>query len=271
MEVEIELAAIDKGAGPPAILVHGGVFHAAPAWARNIGPLAAAGFRVIAPDRRGHGRSEPGDADHIPLYLHANDLRLTLELRDAAVGLNLIGVSYGALVCIEFARNWPERVDSMILVEPPLFTWLKADPDYREWYERFEEIARTRADLPLEEWMPKWLSLMDSRMAKEVNPASPAWRIVEKQAPLIFKEEAGWQYELDPGSLGSFDFPVLVINGDMSEPAMQAIGEQVVSRLPNATHSFIPGGGHDPHARNFEDFNATIIDWLAKNAKPEAH
>lgn len=247
-------------------LVHGGVFHAAPAWARNIGPLAEAGYRVIAPDRRGHGRSDEGDADRIPLHLHADDLRLTLELREITKDINLVGVSYGALVCIEFARNWLDRINCLVLVEPPLFTWLRADPDYREWYQRFEHIAETRRDRELEDWLPEWIALMDQRMAKGVNPDSPTWRTIQKQAPLMFKEEAGWQYDLDPVALRAFDVPTLVINGDQSEPAMQAIGEQVVSYLPNATHAFIPGGGHDPHARNHTDFNAVLIDWLTKNA-----
>src|SRR6266545_8209070 len=61
----IELAAIDRGAGPAVALVHGGVFHSGPCWARTIGPLVEEGYRVIAVDRRGYGRSPDGDGDPV--------------------------------------------------------------------------------------------------------------------------------------------------------------------------------------------------------------
>ena len=57
----VELAAIERGAGPAVTLVHGGVFHSGPAWARTIGALVQSDYRVIAVDRRGYGRSPPGD------------------------------------------------------------------------------------------------------------------------------------------------------------------------------------------------------------------
>lgn len=265
----IELAAIDRGAGPPVALVHGGVFHAAPAWAKNLGPLVDAGYRVIAVDRRGHGRSEPGEADYIPLDLHANDLRLTLELREAPSG-HLVGVSYGSLVCLAFALRWPERARSMTLIEPPLFTWLESDPDYAEWFRRFEDIARSRLERSLEDWLEEWLSLMDPKMAESVSPSSPAWRLVEEQAPLVFKEETGWQWEPDLDRLARLDIPTLVVNGSESEPALGAVGDLLTSRMPSASHVWIEGGGHDLHARAPDEFNAALIDFLTKLESPEA-
>jgi pimeloyl-ACP methyl ester carboxylesterase len=264
----IELSAIERGAGTPVALVHGGIIHSGPAWARNIGPLAEAEFRVIAVDRRGHGRSPAGEADLVSMYLHANDLRLTLEFREATEA-HLVGVSYGALVCLQYALRWPERVLSLALIEPPLFTWLKDDPDLSDWYARFSEIAERRRQLPLEEWLPEWLGLIDSRMASEVKPGSPIWKTVEKQAPLIFKEEAGWQWEVSEEELAALDVPTLVVSGDQSEPAMGLIAEMVASRLPRAAHVWIEGAGHDPHSRNAEAFNGVLIDFLSKHEPKE--
>lgn len=265
MSEPIELAAIDRGAGTPVALVHGGVIHSGPAWAANIGPLVDAGHRVVAVDRRGHGRSEPGDADRIPVHLHADDLRLTLELRDASEA-HLVGVSYGALVCLEFALSWPERVFSLTLLEPPLFTWLRNEPDYKIWFERFQDVARSaREGTPLEEWVPLWLSLIDARMARDATPEAPSWPLVERQAALIFKEEAGWEYRPDEAKIASLAVPTLVLNGDQSEPPMQLIGEMLAERLPMATHSWISGGGHDAHARMPEVFNDLAIDFLLKH------
>lgn len=243
----IELAAIDRGAGTPVALVHGGIFHAAPAWAKQIGPIAEAGYRVMAVDRRGHGRSPAGDGE-ASVHMHADDLRLTLELRDAPRA-HLAGVSYGALVCLEYALSWPERPISLTLLEPPLFTWLEDEPEYKEWYDKFVEIAHNKDRSVLGEWLPQWLGLMDSRMQKDLTPDSRAWSIVEKQAHLIFEEEPGWEYRPDLNKLHNLAAPVLILNGDLSEPPMQLIGEMLAKRLPNSRHRFIPGGGHDSHAR----------------------
>ncbi|MCA1840678.1 MAG: alpha/beta hydrolase, partial [Actinobacteria bacterium] len=224
----IELAAIDRGAGSTVALVHGGVFHSGPAWAKSISPLVDAGFRAIAVDRRGHGRSDPGGSDDIPVHLHADDLRLTLELRDADPS-HLVGVSYGALVCLEYALSWPDRVVSLVLVEPPLFTWLADDPDYAVWYESFLKIEEraTKTSEDLADWVTDWLSLIDPNMARDVKPGSQYWPIIEKQAPLIFKEEAGWHYQPSDDAVHTLTVPVLVMNGDQSEPPMQVIGTRL--------------------------------------------
>lgn len=155
MNDPVELAAIDRGAGDAVALVHGGVIHSGPAWAKSLGPLIDGGYRTIAVDRRGHGRSPKGDATYVPVHLHADDLRLTLELRDLHRA-HLVGVSYGALVCLQFARSWPDRVTSMTLVEPSLLTLLEGDADYKEWLDSFAEVeSKARDGAPLEEWFPQ--------------------------------------------------------------------------------------------------------------------
>ena len=44
-DTTVELAAIERGAGPAVTLIHGGVFHSGPAWAKTIGPLVQAGYQ----------------------------------------------------------------------------------------------------------------------------------------------------------------------------------------------------------------------------------
>src|SRR2546427_11142751 len=105
----VELAAIERGAGPAVTLIHGGVFHSGPAWARTIGPLVQAGYRVIAVDRRGYGRSPAGGTDQIPVSLQARDVAATLDLREGEAS-HVAGVSFGALVGLELALVRPERV-----------------------------------------------------------------------------------------------------------------------------------------------------------------
>lgn len=262
----IELAAIDRGAGSPVAFVHGGIIHAGPAWAKNLSTFIDAGFRAIAVDRRGHGRSEPGDADFVAVHTHADDLRLTLELREAQPA-HLVGVSYGCLVCIEFALSWPERVQSLTLLEPALFTLVDDDPDFGVWVKRFREIAEEAktGTVPLTDWIGRWLSLIDARMAKGTTPSHPSWTLVERQAHLIFKEEAGWEYTPSEQKIENCFIPTLVINGDQSEPPMQVIGEELADMFPMGQHHIIKGAGHDAHFGAADEFNDLVLGFVSQN------
>lgn len=262
----IELAAIDRGAGSPVAFVHGGIIHGGPAWAKNMPAFLDAGFRVIAVDRRGHGRSAEGDADHVSVHLHADDLRLTLELREARPA-HLVGVSYGCLVCLEFALSWPDRVQSLTLLEPAYFTLLADDPDFGIWVKKFQQISDEArgGEVPLTDWIGRWLSLIDARMSKGTTPDHPSWTLVERQAHLIFKEEAGWEYSVDEGRIDECFIPTLVINGDQSEPPMQVIGEELADMFPMGQHHIIRGAGHDAHFGAPDEFNDLVLGFVSQN------
>ncbi|MGH2705973.1 MAG: alpha/beta fold hydrolase [Actinomycetota bacterium] len=261
----VELAAIERGAGTPVVLVHGGIFHSGPAWGRVINPLAVAGYRTLAVDRRGHGRSPAGDAAHVPVRLQATDVLRTLDLRGVDEA-HLVAVSYGCLVCLEVALVDPGRVLSLALLEPPLFAWLARDPQYREWWERMRAAMRRGVEgEPLEEWLPDFMRFIDGRMAEEMNPSSPSWELIRRQAPVAEREQRSWEYVPDEEGLQSLDIPALVLNGDQSEPPMQVVGETLAAVLRHGHHVFIRDAGHDAHARNADAFNRLLLDFLASH------
>lgn len=265
MSGPLELAAIDRGSGPPVALVHGGIVHSGPAWAANIGPLVEHGLRAVAVDRRGHGRSPAGEEGYVPVHLQAEDLRLTLEMREA-LPVHLAGVSYGALICLEFALSWPEKVWSMTLLEPPLLVWLAEDDAYPEWYARMRELAQKGRDgAALEEWFPDWMWLIDARMGSELSPASKTWGLVERHAPRVLAEQGAWEYRPDEARVRTLQVPSLVLNGGESQPPMQALGEMLAERLPRARHVRIPGAGHDAHARRPGIFNSLLLNLVAEH------
>src|ERR1700727_2283800 len=104
------LNAIEAGAGPPVVLLHG-LFGAA----RNFGSVqrALAGqFRVIALDMRNHGDS-PHAAD-MRYPTQAGDVRETL----AALGIGsaaVIGHSMGGKAAMAMALRWPEMVGRVLV------------------------------------------------------------------------------------------------------------------------------------------------------------
>ena len=274
----VELAAIERGAGTLVTLIHGGVFHSGPAWARSIGPLAQAGCRVIAVDRRGYGRSPAGGAsgeapgettgEVVPVSLQAEDVATTLEQRGAA-SAHVAGVSYGALVALELALRHPEQVRSLTLVEPALFAWLRDDPDYTAWIARFSELEAAGAGgAPPGEWLAGWLGLMDPELARTLVPSSASWPLVERAIARLGVEESAGTYRPDPGRLSRLAVPTLVVNGADTEPALGSVGQLLSERIPGAEHVDIPGAGHQVHAREAETFNELLLLFAARNRAP---
>jgi pimeloyl-ACP methyl ester carboxylesterase len=265
-DTTVELAAIERGAGSPVTLIHGGVFHSGPAWAKTIGPLVQGGYRVIAVDRRGYGRSPAGDSDHVPVSLQARDVAQTLDLREVEA-THVAGVSYGALVGLELALAQPERVLSLTLVEPTIFSWLKGDPDYAPWIHRFTELESLGvAGTPHHVWLEPWLSLIDPAMARELRPGSPAWPLVERALACQWREECVSSYRPDEDLLDALTVPTLILNGGDSEPALREVGELLAERLPSAQHVEMAGAGHQLHAHNAAAFNQLLGTFLARNS-----
>jgi pimeloyl-ACP methyl ester carboxylesterase len=106
------LAYLEAGQGPPLLLIHG-IAEAAWAWEVII-PSLARKHRVIAPDLLGHGRSAKPRGDY-SLGNQATlmrDLMISLDIEHAT----LVGHSLGGGITMQFAYQYPERCDRMILV-----------------------------------------------------------------------------------------------------------------------------------------------------------
>jgi pimeloyl-ACP methyl ester carboxylesterase len=97
----------EESAAPPVVLHHGFVADADSNWVAPgvVEALRAAGRRVVAPDARGHGRSEkPHDPDRYGEQRMSRDLRSLLDAIDAPT-IDLVGYSMGAIVSLLFASG----------------------------------------------------------------------------------------------------------------------------------------------------------------------
>jgi pimeloyl-ACP methyl ester carboxylesterase len=110
---------IDKGAGPPVVLVHGDVFGAEMTWAAQE-PLAA-DFHLRMVNRRGFGNSS--DTDGEDFEIDAGDVAPLLD-----GGAHLVGHSYGGVVALMTAARRPGDVRSLVVFEPPAFGLTADDP-----------------------------------------------------------------------------------------------------------------------------------------------
>lgn len=116
----IRLHIVEEGEGPLVVLLHGfpESWHS---WRRQIGPLAAAGFRVVAPDQRGYGRSDhPEDVDaYSILHLVGDVVGLIGALGEKRA--YVVGHDWGAPVAWHTALLRPDLVLGVagLSVPPP--------------------------------------------------------------------------------------------------------------------------------------------------------
>ena len=131
--------------GPLVILLHGFPEHAG-AWRRQMDALAAAGYRVVAPDGRGYGRS--GKPDGIAAYrvsrLAADVVAVASACGAASVGL--VGHDWGGIVAWWLAARHPERVRRLAILNAPhpdtRWSVLRRHPaqGLRSWYVAFFQL-----------------------------------------------------------------------------------------------------------------------------------
>jgi pimeloyl-ACP methyl ester carboxylesterase len=98
----VPIAYQSLGAGPAVLLVHGFLSNAGMNWLNpgTAAKIAAAGFRVILPDLRGHGTSgAPDDADAYPPDILAMDMEAVLAA-EAVTHFHLVGYSLGARTAV---------------------------------------------------------------------------------------------------------------------------------------------------------------------------
>ena len=117
---EVSLHVVEAGPadGPLAILLHGfpEFWYG---WRHQIGPLAAAGFRVVAPDQRGYNLSDKPQG----VEAYAVD-RLAADVTGLADVLGrerffLAGHDWGGVVAWRVASRWPERVERLAILNAP--------------------------------------------------------------------------------------------------------------------------------------------------------
>jgi 3-oxoadipate enol-lactonase len=129
----VTLAGEESGTGPAIVLLHG-----LTATRRYVvmgsRTLERSGYRVIAYDARGHGRSQPAPEPSAYGYeLLAADLRAVLDAAGAQRAL-LAGASMGAHTAVRFALEHPERVDALAVITPAFDPAARGqDADFEPW------------------------------------------------------------------------------------------------------------------------------------------
>ncbi len=151
----VELHVLEAGEGFPVVLAHG-FPELAYSWRHQIPALAAAGYRVIAPDQRGYGRSSRPEAieDYDIVHLTGDLLGLLDELgEERAV---FVGHDWGSMVVWQMSLLHPDRVAGVCGMSvpfiprapmPPVQLMRQAFGDHFFYILYFQEPGVADADL----------------------------------------------------------------------------------------------------------------------------
>jgi pimeloyl-ACP methyl ester carboxylesterase len=251
-------------AGPPngpAVVLVAGFSVPYYIWDPTFQALAAAGFRVLRYDYFGRGYSDRPDVPYVDDFY----LRQLSELLDAAgitKPIDLAGLSMGAGVVTSFADRYPERVRSLIYMDPSFRT-----PHSTSWLERWPAAwnfvtvlteQRLWADSQLEDFFQP-----------ERFPDWPAQYRVQMQfrgfrrarlSELVSNASADQGEQLE--RVSEHPRPVLVVWGkeDKNVPFVQS--ESLLERMPRARLVAVESAGHLPHIEQPAVVNTAIIEFL---------
>jgi haloalkane dehalogenase len=139
----LRLAHLDEGEGEPVVFVHG-----EPTWSylwrKVIGPVRDAGYRCIAPDHAGFGRSDK--PTELGWYSYDRHTELFVGLLDALdlAGATVVVHDWGGPIGLRAAVERPERIARMVIMDTGLFTGEQRMSDawqvFRAFVERTEDL-----------------------------------------------------------------------------------------------------------------------------------
>ena len=117
----VSIAYLREGRGYPLVLLHG-YPETKRIWWRNVEPLAAAGFEVIAPDLRGYGDSELSPDDHYGLAVYSRDVHALVHDELGRARCSVIAGDVGGAAAIDLLHRFPGFVDRLCFFDtvPPI-------------------------------------------------------------------------------------------------------------------------------------------------------
>ena len=244
----------DRGEGEPVILLHGFAANRRnnwqlPGWYRTLG---RAGFRVIAPDARGHGRSQMSSdpEDFGAEGIAADTVRLMdhLDLERA----HLVGYSMGGRNAGWLLSRYPDRFKSVVIAGAGMN--LLSPEDARYWEKKGYSVTPDNE--------PR-----DSLAKPRLAPILDGLTYVGGRAGSLSACLLGGFSSMSSSEFADVSVPTLVICGE--KDTVSGHPEPLASSIPGARSVVAPGANH-LSAVTDGFFRNEVIDFLREHTQAEA-
>lgn len=258
-----------KANGQTVLIQHGMNFYSE-AYESTITALAEAGFRVLAVDRIGYGKSSKPIIPYDFNFVAANMKALLDELKIDEVAI--VGHSMGGMVVSRFAMVYPDITTHVVMVNQ---IGLSDQRQSRSWNDplaggvgtpSYQSILRGHMRYFPEEWPPAHLEFVRRQYGQTMSGEWPRLaRVRRLQGQMLYEDPVvyDWQH---------IDTKALVIGGeeDGLVADFPALARNVADELQNAALLLYPDIGHAPHIEIPDKFHADLIRFLRSDPKQAA-
>jgi len=241
------------GGGQPVVFMHAAT-GSSRVWDYQIPAFTAAGYRVIAFDRRGFGRTTPAPGGAQP-GTAADDLNALMDhLRIDR--FHLVGTAAGGFASVDYALSFPQRLRSLVIansiggvqdddylalgrrIRPPEFSALPAD---------VRELGPSyRASNP--DGTTRWLAL--ERTNRSEGPPPPA-QTMRNRITFALVE--------------TIKTPTLLLTGGADLYAPPPVMQLFVKRIKGSESVVVPEAGHSTYWEQPEAFNRAVLAFIRKH------
>ena len=266
--------------GDTVLLLHGKNFSGA-YWQSTIERLVEEGYRVVAPDQIGFGKSSKPRHFQYSFQTLADHTRTLLDT--LGIGhVTVMGHSMGGMLATRFTLMFPERSDSLVLVNPigledwrQYVPWQSVDAWYQgELKKKPEDIKAYMTKAYFDgQWKDRYQPLLTLQQGWLRGPDYPriAWNSA-LHYDMIFSQPVVHEFPDVP-------VPTLLIIGTRDRTALgrnrapedvrdqlgryDQLGARTAKAIPDAKLVELEGIGHVPQYEAYDDYIEALTDFLA--------
>lgn len=266
---DVELHVDDTGGtGRPVVLIHGWPL-SAESWSEQIPALTAAGYRVVAYDRRGFGRSDKPRSgyDYNTFAMDLAAVLDTLDLRD----VTLVGFSMGGGEVARYVANHgQERLRSVVFAAavPPYLAHTADNPEgplTQEQADEMENGLKDDEETFYDGFTTQFFSVDGELKVTEEQrqQAIALTRQADHHAALKAMEAFGTTDFRD--DLGAINVPALIIHGDGDGTVpFEGSGKRTHEQLAGSELALIADAPHGLNVSHAQQFNDALLAFLAR-------
>lgn len=241
------------GSGTPVVFLHAAT-GSSRVWEYQIPAFTAAGYRFIAFDRRGWGRTVIDPAGPQP-GTGADDL-LSLLDRLGIDRVHLVGTAAGAAVALDFSLSYPQRLRSLVFANG---IGGVQDQDYLDLGLRIRPAQFDALPPEVRELGPayraghaegtqRWMDL--EKISRPAGPRVPAQPTRNR---ITFS------------MLETIKVSTLLLTGGADMYAPPPVLRLVAARIKNAESVIVPEAGHSAYWEEPQTFNRAVLDFIGKH------
>ena len=263
----------------PLIILHGGPGGDNSVFERTAGPLLEKATTIVYYEQRGCGRSYAAkDTNDYKISVLIDDLNYLIE----ALGVekvSLLGYSFGAELALRFTKQYPKKVNKLILSAPvELATATKliqiqgffsiANSELRKTISNIIEKKSTIEEKYFEVWNSVSSSVVDSFLFVNQNNAKVNRRLwQESKLPsrgrrhfqrVIFETIQGDLLE----TVVELETPCLIITGIHDKNGGFHLGKDLHQILPNSELKLYKSSAHFPDFEETDKFGSDVIEFI---------